>query len=76
MSISILESIPLCDAASRLMELAAEVVPGSEKLLTKNGTAVVAFVDARKLDAYHALERRYRRSLLLLAVAEEGTTTH
>lgn len=43
------------DQERRLTELAVDVVAGVEKLLTKNGAAYVAIVDARKLDYYHTL---------------------
>lgn len=72
MSIRARDVIPISEADSRLTELADEVVAGAEKLLTKNGTAFVALVDARKLDYYHNLERRERRRLLMLADAEKG----
>lgn len=72
MSIRARDVIPISEAASRLTELADEVVAGAEKLLTKNGTAFVALVDARRLDYYHNLERRERRRLLMLADAEKG----
>jgi hypothetical protein len=56
-----------------LTELSDEVVGGREKLLTKNGAAYVAIVDARKLDYYHALEEEHA-SLILLEEAEKGLT--
>ncbi|SDI81492.1 hypothetical protein SAMN05216466_1365 [Paraburkholderia phenazinium] len=34
--------VPISDACSRLTELAVEVVAGTEKILTKNGSAYVA----------------------------------
>jgi hypothetical protein len=40
-------------------------------ILTKNGSAYVALVDARKLDYYHALEAEHGR-LLMLNDAEKG----
>ncbi|MGN5479173.1 hypothetical protein ACTMU2_26265 [Cupriavidus basilensis] len=61
MSIRAQDVVPISEARSRLTELAEDVVAGAEKLPTKNGTAFVALVDARKLDYYHDLERREHR---------------
>ncbi|WP_042886990.1 type II toxin-antitoxin system prevent-host-death family antitoxin [Cupriavidus necator] len=72
MSIRAQDVVPISEARSRLTELAEDVVAGAEKLLTKNGTAFVALVDAKKLDYYHNLERRERGRLLMLADAERG----
>jgi hypothetical protein len=47
------------------------VVAGVEKVLTKNRSAYVAIVDARKLDYYHALEAEHSR-LVILNDAEKG----
>ena len=47
------------------------MVSGAEKLLTKNGAAYVAIVDAKKLDYYHALEEEHA-GLVLLGEAEAG----
>lgn len=63
--------VPISEARARLTELSDEVVAGAEKLLTKNGTAYVAIVDAKKLDYYHALEEEHA-SLVLLTEAEAG----
>ncbi len=72
MSIRAQDVVPISEARSRLTELAEDVVAGAEKLLTKNGTAFVALIDARKLDYYHDLERRERGRLLMMADAERG----
>jgi hypothetical protein len=48
------------------------VVAGVEKVLTKNRSAYVAIVDARKLDYYHALEAEHSR-LVMLDDAESRT---
>lgn len=61
----------MSDACLRLAELADEVVAGTEKVLTRDGSAYVAIVDARKLDYYHALEADHRR-LVALDDAEKG----
>jgi hypothetical protein len=53
-------------------QLAEDVVAGAEKVLTKNGAAFVAIVDAKKLDYYHELERRERGRMLMLSDAERG----
>lgn len=71
MSYSALDVVPISEARARLTELSDEVVNGAEKLLTKNGSAYVAIVDARKLDYYHALEQEHA-SLVLLTEAEIG----
>lgn len=63
--------VPISEARARLTELAEDVVSGAEKLLTKNGVAYVALVDAKKLDYYHVLEMEHA-SLVLLAEAETG----
>ena len=71
MSFSAQDVVPISEARARLTELSAEVVGGAEKLLTKNGAAYVAIVDAKKLDYYHALEDEHA-SLVLLTDAEIG----
>ncbi|MGH8221883.1 MAG: type II toxin-antitoxin system Phd/YefM family antitoxin [Woeseiaceae bacterium] len=49
--------VPLNQVRARLTELAEEARAGREKLITRNGEAYVALVDARRLDHYHRLER-------------------
>lgn len=71
MSFSAYDVVPISEARARLTELSDEVVGGAEKLLTKNGSAYVALVDAKKLDYYHALEEEYA-GLVLLTEAEIG----
>ncbi|MBP6097346.1 MAG: type II toxin-antitoxin system Phd/YefM family antitoxin [Methyloversatilis sp.] len=71
MSFSVQDIVPISEARARLTELSDEVVAGAEKLLTKNGAAYVAIIDARKLDYYHALEEEHA-SLMLLSEAEAG----
>lgn len=71
MSFTAQDVVPISEARARLTELSDEVVAGAEKLLTKNGAAYVAIVDARKLDYYHALEAEHA-SLALLSEAEAG----
>ena len=65
MSIRTQDVVPISEARSRLTELAEDVVAGAEKVLTKNGSAYVALVDARKLDYYHALEAEHGRLVML-----------
>jgi len=65
MTIRAQDVLPITDARTRLAELAEDVVAGAEKVLTKNGAAYVAIVDARKLDYYHALEAEHGRLVLL-----------
>ena len=57
MTYSAQDVVPISEARARLTELSDEVVNGAEKLLTRNGSAYVALVDARKLDYYHVLEK-------------------
>lgn len=71
MTYRVQDVVPISEARARLTELSDEVVAGAEKLLTKNGAAYVAIVDARKLDYYHALEEEHA-SLVLLGEAEAG----
>ncbi|MCK2087150.1 type II toxin-antitoxin system Phd/YefM family antitoxin [Thauera aromatica] len=71
MSFASRDVVPISEARARLTELSDEVVAGAEKLLTKNGAAYVAIVDARRLDYYHALEEEHA-SLVLLTEAEAG----
>jgi prevent-host-death family protein len=71
MSFSAQDVVPISEARARLTELADDVVSGAEKLLTKNGSAYVAIVDARKLDYYHSLENEHA-NLVLLSEAEAG----
>lgn len=71
MSFNAQDVVPISEARARLTELSDEVVAGAEKLLTKNGAAYVAIVDARKLDYYHALEAEHA-NLVLLDEAEIG----
>ena len=71
MGFSTQDVVPISDARARLTELSDEVVAGAEKLLTKNGAAYVAIVDAKKLDYYHTLEEEHA-GLILLNEAEIG----
>jgi prevent-host-death family protein len=71
MSYSAQDVVPISEARARLTELSDEVVNGAEKLLTKNGSAYVAIIDAKKLDYYHALEKEHA-GLVLLNEAEIG----
>lgn len=71
MTFSAQDVVPISEARARLTELSDEVVAGAEKLLTKNGAAYVAIVDAQKLDYYHALEAEHA-NLVLLSEVETG----
>jgi prevent-host-death family protein len=71
MSFAAQDIVPISEARARLTELSDEVVAGAEKILTKNGAAHVAIVDARKLDYYHVLEEEHA-ALVLLDEAELG----
>jgi len=58
--------VSLARARARLSQLAREVrEQGREKLLTRNGDAYVALVDARRLEHYHALEQSFIHVALL-----------
>ncbi|AOJ71256.1 MULTISPECIES: type II toxin-antitoxin system Phd/YefM family antitoxin [Burkholderia] len=57
MTIRIGDIVPLSIARARFSELADEVRDGGAKIITKNGAAYVALIDARRLDHYHRLER-------------------
>jgi antitoxin (DNA-binding transcriptional repressor) of toxin-antitoxin stability system len=65
MAIRAQDVVSISEARSRLTELAEDVIAGAEKVLTKNGSAYVAIVDARKLDYYHALEAEHGRLVML-----------
>jgi len=69
MSIRAQDVVPISEARARLTELAEDVVAGAEKVLTKNGAAFVAIVDAKKLDYYHELEPNVVFRTCLLAVS-------
>ncbi|KVN11735.1 MULTISPECIES: type II toxin-antitoxin system Phd/YefM family antitoxin [unclassified Burkholderia] len=57
MTIRIVDIVPLSIARARFSELADDARGGGEKIITKNGAAYVALIDARRLDHYHRLER-------------------
>ncbi|MEY4591384.1 MAG: hypothetical protein RIR18_279 [Pseudomonadota bacterium] len=65
MSFAARDVVSFSDARARLTELSDEVVHGAEKVLTRNGVAYVALVDAKKLDYYHALEQEHANLILL-----------
>jgi len=71
MAISASDVIPLSQARANFSELAEEVRAGAEKIVTKNGEAVMALIDAKRLDYYHQLERE-RIHLLLIDEASKG----
>lgn len=71
MAIRAKDVVSISEARARLTDLAEEVVAGAEKVLTKNGSAYVALIDARKLDYYHALEVEHRN--LTRASNHEGS---
>ncbi|HEX4879737.1 MAG TPA: type II toxin-antitoxin system Phd/YefM family antitoxin [Limnobacter sp.] len=71
MTISASDIIPLSQARSNFSELAEEVKSGAEKLITKNGEAYIAVIDAKRLDYYHQLERE-RIHLLIIDEASKG----
>jgi prevent-host-death family protein len=63
--------VPLTQVRARLSELAEEAHAGAEKIITRNGEAYVALIDASRLDHYHRLEREHIH-LSLLEEAESG----
>lgn len=65
MSVSSSDIVPLTQVRARLTELADEVRDGREKIITRNGEAFVALIDARRLDHYHQLEREHIHLVLL-----------
>ena len=71
MAFSASDVIPLSQARANFSELADEVRGGAEKIITKNGEAVIALIDAKRLDYYHQLERE-RIHLLLIDEASRG----
>ena len=71
MGISARDVVPFTQARANLSELAEQVKAGAEKLITKNGEAYVALIDADRLDYYHRLERE-RIHLLLIDDARRG----
>ena len=71
MAISVRDVIPLSQARANFSEMAEEVRGGAEKLVTKNGEAFIAIIDAKRLDYYHQLERE-RIHLLLIDEASKG----
>ena len=71
MAISASDVIPLSHARANFSELAEDVRGGAEKLITKNGEAYIAIIDAKRLDYYHQLERE-RIHLLLIDEASKG----
>lgn len=71
MPIATRDIVPLSQARARLSELAEEAHRGAEKVITRNGEAYVALIDAARLDHYHRLEREHIH-LRLLDEAERG----
>ncbi len=71
MPISSKDIVPLKEVRARLTELAEEACAGKEKIITRNGKAYVALIDARRLDYYHRLEKE-NIHLTLLDEASRG----
>lgn len=65
MAISASDVIPLSHARANFSELAEDVRGGAEKLITKNGEAYIAIIDAKRLDYYHQLERERIHHVLI-----------
>ena len=71
MAISATDVIPLSHARANFSELAEDVRGGAEKIITNNGEAFIAIIDAKRLDYYHQLERE-RLHLLLIDEVSKG----
>jgi len=71
MPLSSKDIVPLKEMRARLTELAEEACQGREKIITRNGKAYVALIDARRLDYYHRLEKE-NFHLTLLDEAAKG----
>ena len=71
MAIEIDDLVPLSSAKPNFDKLAREARQGKEKIVTRNGRAYVAIVDARRLAEYHQLARE-NGTLLWLREAEQG----
>ena len=71
MPIAARDIVPLGRLRAQLSELAEEAHAGAEKVITRNGEAYVALIDAARLDHYHRLEREHIH-LALLDEAERG----
>jgi prevent-host-death family protein len=65
MGISVRDVVPFTQARAQLSELAEQARAGAEKIITKNGEAYVALIDADRLDHYHRLEREHIHLLLI-----------
>jgi len=63
--------VPMKEVRAHFTALAEEVCAGREKIITRNGKAYVAVIDAERLDYYHQLERQSIH-LRLLDEAEAG----
>jgi antitoxin (DNA-binding transcriptional repressor) of toxin-antitoxin stability system len=70
MAISARDVIPLSQARANFSELADDIRGGAEKIITKNGEAFIALIDARRLDYYHQLERERIHLLLIDEVSK------
>jgi len=65
MSFTTKDIVPIGQVRARFSELAQEARDGAEKVITKNGEAYVAVIDARLLDHFHQLERDRIHTTLL-----------
>ncbi|GFZ89927.1 hypothetical protein GCM10011497_19360 [Elstera cyanobacteriorum] len=60
-----LSPIPLDEAQARFADLAAAAKAGEEAIVTKDGKAYVALIDAESLAYYHRLARERLNGLLI-----------
>jgi len=65
MGVSARDVVPFTQARAQLSELAEQAKAGAEKIITKNGVAYVALIDADRVDHYHRLEREHIHLLLI-----------
>lgn len=65
MPVTAQDLVPLGKVRASLTALAEAARAGREKVITRNGEAYVAWVDARRLDACHRLERELAHQQLL-----------
>ena len=70
MAISASDVIPLSQARANFSELTDDVRAGTEKIITKNGEAYIAIIDAKRLDCYHPLEREHIHLLSINEVSK------
>lgn len=71
MPVSIDDIVPIGQVRARFTEVAEQARAGADKLITRNGEAFVAVIDARRLEHLQRLEREHVH-LQLLDAASAG----